>query len=120
MKNNEITVPNGEVRSRAPGGTIHYFPPGGSAHYSTLPAYALKALEEFNYSILTATPTYSADGTLIIAIHTEGHSPPLETERPVHLNLNTEQNILSLLESLRYSNKLTDKLEQQLQTTRKH
>ncbi len=120
MKNNEISVPNGEIHSRAPGGTIHYFPPGGSAHYSTLPAYALKALEEFNYSILTATPTYSADGTLIIAIHTEGHSPPLETERPVHLNLNTEQNILSLLESLRYSNKLTDKLEQQLQTTRKH
>lgn len=120
VKNNEISVPNGEIHSRAPGGTIHYFPPGGSAHYSTLPAYALKALEEFNYSILTATPTYSADGTLIIAIHTEGHSPPLETERPVHLNLNTQQNILSLLESLRYSNKLTDKLEQRLQTTRKH
>ena len=120
VKNNEISVPYGEIHSRAPGGTIHYFPPGGSAHYSTLPAYALKALEEFNYSILTATPTYSTDGTLIIAIHTEGHSPPLETERPVHLNLNTQQNILSLLESLRYSNKLTDKLEQQLQTTRKH
>jgi len=116
VKNNVITIPNGEIHSRPPGGTINYSPPGGSAHYSTLPAYALKALEEFNYSILAATPTYHEDGTLIIAIHTEGHSPPLNTKRPVHLNLNTEQNILSLLESLRYSNKLTDKLEQQLQT----
>ncbi len=116
VKNNVITIPNGAIHSRAPGGTINYFPPGGSAHYSTLPAYALKALEEFNYYTLAATPTYYEDGTLNIAIHMEGHSPPLETERPVHLNLNTEQNILSLLESLRYSNKITDKLEQQLQT----
>jgi hypothetical protein len=116
IKDNVVTIPNGEIHSREPGGTINYFPPGGSAHYSTLPSYALKALEEFNYSILAASPTYHEDGSLIIAIHMEGYSPPLETERPVHLNLNTEQNILSLLESLRYSNKLTNKLEEQLQT----
>jgi len=115
VKKGTVTIPTGELHSRIPGGTISYFPPGGAGNYSTLPAYALKALEEFNYSLLTATPTYYEDGTLNIAIHTEGHSPQLNTERPVHLNLNTEQNILSLLESLRYSNKITDELEQKLQ-----
>lgn len=115
VKDRIVTIPTGEFHSRAPGGTISYFPPGGAGNFSTLPAYALKALEEFNYSLLTATPMYHEDGTLIIAIHTEGHSPQLNTERPVHLNLNAEQNILSLLESLRYSNKITDELEQQLQ-----
>ena len=115
IKDKTVTVPDGELHSRAPGGTINYFPPGGRADLSDLPSYALQALEEFNYNMLTATPSYYEDGTLIIAVHTEGHSPPLNTERPVHLNLNMEQNILSLLESLRYSGKLTDKLEQQLQ-----
>lgn len=115
IKDRIVTIPKGELHSRAPGGTISYFPPGGSENFSTLPVYALKALEQFNYNMLTATPTYYEDGTLIIAIHTEGHSPQLNTERPVHLNLNAEQNILSLLESLHYSNKITDELEQHIQ-----
>ncbi len=115
VKDRIVSIPTGELHSRAPGGTISYFPPGGIENYSTLPTYALKALENFDYGLLTATPTYYEDGTLIIEIHMEGHSPQLNTKRPVHLNLNTEQNILSLLKSLRYSKKTTDELEQQLQ-----
>lgn len=113
-KNQQFNIPKGELHSRPPGGTINYRLPGGSDGFSTLPAYALKALEEFNYDTLIATPTYKSDGTLTINIKTEGHSPPLKSSRPVHLNLNTEQNILSLLRSLRYSKSLTDELEQQL------
>lgn len=113
-KDRQLNISKGELHSRAPGGTISYLPPGGSDGFSTLPAYALKALEEFNYDTLIATPTYKSDGTLTINIKTEGHSPPLKSSRPVHLNLNTEQNILSLLQSLRYSKNLTDELEQRL------
>ena len=115
-KDNQLNIPEGELHSRAPGGTINYLPPGGSDGLSTLPAYAMKALEEFNYDTLVATPTYENDGTLSINIQTKGQSPPLNTNRPVHLNLNTEQNILSLLHSLRYSKNLTDELEQRLRT----
>jgi hypothetical protein len=114
-KNNQLNIHDGELHSRTPGGTITYLPPGGSDGYSTLPAYALKALEEFNYDTLIATPTYDNDGTLRINIQTKGNSPPLKTNRPVHLNLNTEQNILSLLQSLGYSQNLTNELEQRLQ-----
>lgn len=115
-KDRQLSISKGELHSRAPGGTISYLPPGGSDGFSTLPAYALKALEEFNYDTLIAVPTYKSDGTLTINIKTEGHSPPLKSSRPVHLNLNTEQNILSLLQSLRYSKSLTDELEQRLRT----
>ncbi len=115
-KDHQLSIHEGELRSRAPGGTINYLPPGGSNGLSTLPAYAMKALEEFNYDTLVATPRYENDGTLSINIQTKGQSPPLKTNRPVHLNLNTEQNILSLLQSLRYSKSLTDELEQRLQT----
>jgi hypothetical protein len=115
-KNQQITIPDGELHSRQPGGTISYLPPGGTATLSRLPAYAMKALQEFNFDTLIVTPRYESDGMLNIAIHTEGHSPPLNTTRPVHLNLTTEQNLLSLLQSLRYSKTLTDDLEHQLQT----
>lgn len=113
-KDKQLLIPGGELNSREPGGTIRYLPPVNREGLSTLPAYAMTALEEFNYYSLTATPSYESDGTLRINIHMEGHSPPLNTSRPVHLNLNTEQNILSLLRSLRYSNNLTDKLDQHL------
>ncbi|MCF8056481.1 MAG: YdbH domain-containing protein [Desulfocapsa sp.] len=118
MKNGQFSIPEGELHSRQPGGVISYHPPEGSKELPQLPAYAMKALREFNYDILTATPRYKSDGTLNIAIHTEGNSPPLNTTRPVHLNLTTEQNILSLLQSLRYSKRLTDDLEQRLRTRR--
>jgi Dicarboxylate transport len=115
-KNQQFSIPDGELHSREPGGTIRYLPPGGTAGLSQLPAYAMKALQEFNYDTLVVTPRYESDGMLTVAIHTEGHSPPLNTTRPVHLNLNTEQNLLSLLQSLRYSKNLTDDLEQNIQT----
>ncbi len=116
LNNKQLSIPDGELHSRQPGGTISYLPPGGTAALSKLPATAMKALQEFNYNTLIVTPRYEADGMLNIAIHTEGHSPPLNTTRPVHLNLNTEQNLLSLLQSLRYSKNLTDGLEKRLQT----
>ena len=114
-KNQQVNIPDGELHSRQPGGTISYLPPGGNATLSRLPAYAMKALQEFNFDTLIVTPRYESDGMLNIAIHTEGHSPLLNTTRPVHLNLTTEQNLLSLLQSLRYSKTLTDDLEHQLQ-----
>ncbi|MBU0961072.1 MAG: YdbH domain-containing protein, partial [Proteobacteria bacterium] len=93
----------------------NYQPAGENNALRQLPAYAIHALEEFHYTQLTATPLYESDGTLTINIHTEGQSPRVNTNRPIHLNLNTSQNILSLLQSLRYSKKLTDDLEKRLQ-----
>lgn len=112
----EIRGAKGNLASRQPGGVINYQPTmGNNAAIQQLPAYAVHALEEFHYTLLTASPLYEADGTLTIDIHTEGRSPRLNTNRPIHLNLNTSQNLLSLLQSLRYSRKLTDDLEKRLQ-----
>ncbi|MBU1232010.1 MAG: YdbH domain-containing protein [Proteobacteria bacterium] len=111
----KIESAKGELQSRTPGGIINYQPAGENNALRQLPAYAIHALEEFHYTQLTATPLYESDGTLTINIHTEGQSPRVNTNRPIHLNLNTSQNILSLLQSLRYSKKLTDDLEKRLQ-----
>ncbi len=111
-----VSIRNGELHNRPPGGVIRYTP----AHKNglagmELTAYALKAMEDFRYNLLTARVEYRPDGQLDVALHMEGHSPKLETTRPVHLNINTEQNLLSLLKSLRYSRSLTDELDRSIQ-----
>ncbi len=97
-------------------GIIRYTPTGGEGmRESPLTGYALLALEEFHYHLLNAQVEYSPNGTLLVRLRLEGISPKLKTDRPVHLNINIEQNILSLLESLRYSQQITKKIEQKLE-----
>ncbi|MBU0943310.1 MAG: YdbH domain-containing protein [Proteobacteria bacterium] len=115
IQDRRIQTAKGELKSRAPGGIISYHRAAGdNGTFQQLPQYAIHALEEFHYNTLTTTPLYEPDGTLTIAIHTEGRSPKVNTNRPIHLNLNTSQNLLSLLQSLRYTKNLTDDLENQL------
>lgn len=105
----------GQLENSNSGGTIRYHPGSDSFQNSQFTAYALKALEEFHYTQLKATVTYSPDGLLLMGMHLQGTSPGLGTTRPVHLNINTEQNLLSLLQSLKYSKSLTNELDQRVQ-----
>ncbi len=111
----QFSIVKGKLESRSPGGLISYIPPGGPGSIPQIPEVALLALEEFYYNTLVATPRYESDGNLIVTIETKGKSPKLDSSRPVHLNLNIEQNLLSLLKSLRYTETLTDGLEKHLQ-----
>ncbi|MBM9510892.1 intermembrane phospholipid transport protein YdbH family protein [Desulfogranum marinum] len=110
-----VSLDNGEVYGSKHGGTIRFRPQGVPTQHSQLTAYALKALEEFHFTVLRAPVRYQADGTLLIDIQLQGVSPPLSTTRPVHLNIHTEQNLLSLLKSLRYNDALTKDLDKHLQ-----
>ncbi|UCB56267.1 MAG: YdbH domain-containing protein, partial [Thiotrichales bacterium] len=44
----------------------------------------------------------------------KGTSPELETTRPVHLNINTEQNLLSLLKSLRFAEGISANIDRKV------
>ncbi len=111
-----LQVKEGTLKNASAGGIIRYTPPQGSnLQGSSLTGYALKALEEFHYELLTASTRYTPDGELQVSLHLEGRSPKLETNRPVHLNITTEQNVLSLLQSLRYSKGLTDEIDKEVQ-----
>ncbi|PID71419.1 MAG: hypothetical protein CSB34_07470 [Desulfobulbus propionicus] len=113
-----ISVDGGILTGGKQGGTISYILEEDSANHSQLTAYTLKALEEFHFTVLRAPVTYQPDGTLLVDLHLQGISPPLSTTRPVHLNVHTEQNLLSLLKSLRYNNVFTEELNSRLQNTR--
>lgn len=111
-----LQLNEGRLQSTPAGGTIRYTPPEGNGlKDSPLTGYALKALEEFHYNHLSATTRYTPDGELQVSLHLEGTSAKLATNRPVHLNINTEQNLLSLLQSLRYSKSLTDEIDKEVQ-----
>jgi len=102
-----LRIDRGTLYNSGPGGTIRYQPEQENGlNTSPLTGYALKALEEFHYSLLKAGVDYRPDGTLKADFHLEGKSPKLSTRRSVHLNIATEQNLLSLLKSLRYSERI--------------
>lgn len=111
-----VTISDGTFKSVPPGGVIQYKHSRSSkgSGKESLTGIVLKALEDFRYDILDGSAQYAKDGSLALRVHLEGVSPALETDRPVHLNLNMEQNILSLLKSLRYSRIVNKELDKKI------
>ncbi|MBM9538255.1 intermembrane phospholipid transport protein YdbH family protein [Desulfobulbus alkaliphilus] len=109
-----IQVDQGRLEQVDQGGILRYRPPGGAPPGSPLTDYALKALEEFHYQQLAAQVEYIPDGTLIIALQLQGRSPSIKPDRPLHFNVTVEQNLLSLLQSLQYSQGLPADLQREI------
>jgi len=110
-----VRVANGSLHSGGAGGVIHYLPSNEALKNSPYSEYVLKALEDYRYHSLVASLTYEPDGTMLAGMQLQGRSPGLETSRPVHINLQVEQNLLSLLRSLQYSQGLTSELNRRVQ-----
>ena len=111
--NKKISVINGELHNEPPGGEIRYTP--GNLNQQGIAGYALKAVEDFHYDSLRATAMYAPSGQLDLDIHLQGISPLLDEKRPVHLNIHAEQNLPDLLESLRFSKGLIEKLDKRIE-----
>ena len=112
-----ISISGGSINSVSPGGTIHYAPEGGTgALQNTAPQMQLmlQALRDFRYDRFSAETHYSPDGNLLLQMRLEGKSPHIDNNRPIHLNINLEQNILSLLKSLRYTDGLNKALDKRV------
>jgi len=75
----------------------------------------IAALRDFRYRVLTAKANYRPNGDLKMSFQLKGISPKLDTNRPVHLNINTEENVLSLLKSLSYSEGVNQAIDKQIQ-----
>lgn len=108
----EITVSGAELHSEGEGGEIHYT--SGMINHVGITGYALKAVEDLQYEKLSVTADYAASGQLDLLIAIRGTSPGLSTTRPVHLNINAEQNLPALLKSLRFSKGLTEELDKRI------
>ncbi len=112
IRGKEVSVDNGTLYSEPPGGEIRYTPE--NTGQTGVTGYALKAVEDFRYNSLKTTAEYLPSGQLNLDIGLQGISPELSTTRPVHLNIHAEQNLPSLLQSLRFSKGLTDELDKRV------
>jgi len=108
-----IAIEHGALVNAVRAGTIRYNPAAGSEQLKQNPltAIALDALKDFRYSHLAADVNFVPDGTLTVNLQLQGISPELDTNRPVHLNINTEQNLSTLLKSLRFAQGISDRID---------
>jgi hypothetical protein len=103
----------GRVYSRAPGGLLKY---NANEKVKTMASsnanmkMLLDALNNFNYSKLDAGADYTPDGKLSLKVRLEGKNPEFQKGRPVHLNVNIDENILQLMRSLQLGGELGDKI----------
>jgi hypothetical protein len=111
-----IFIQHGAFVNDVRAGTIRYNPATGTDQLKQNPitGIALDALKDFRYSQLSADVNFTPEGMLTINLQLKGTSPELDTRRPVHLNINTEQNLLSLLKSLRYAEGVSESIDQKV------
>lgn len=107
-------------------GTLFSLPPGGEIRIDTPEqgdglkggtsgtALAAKALRDFRFHHLEAHLDLGFDGELRSGLQLEGHSPEISKDQPIHLNINVEQNLRSMLESVRYVQGLSESLDKKV------
>lgn len=113
-----IKITDGRIATREPGGNIQYHLAGDTAKTGTLMPgtdLVLNILEDLNYDSLSAAIDYEENGMLRMQLTIKGKSPQVDANRPIHFNLNLEQNLLTLLKGLRYAEGINDDIDKNVQ-----
>lgn len=114
-----IAVENGQLAVRAPGGVIRYTPTPKVANLAqTNPSVnmVVDALRNFHYQVMSIHSDYKTKGDLNLQVHIEGRNPDWQAGKPVHLNLNLQENIPVLLRSLQVGGEISERVRQHYQT----
>nr|WP_067298415.1 YdbH domain-containing protein [Marinobacterium profundum] len=106
-------VRDGQISSEGPG-KIRFVPDAkvaalGQAHQGM--AMALKALKNFQYEALSVKLQYDANGAALMNTRLQGRNPDWNNGRPVDFSINIEQNLLTLMQTLQFTDKLTESIE---------
>ena len=117
VSDGRLTIENGYLRALPPGGSIHYVPSAASqslGETSKELALTLDVLSDFRYQLLSTEVELKKTGTLLLGLSLAGNNPERFEGREVNFNINLEQNIDPLLQSLRVSDTLVQKIEHSL------
>ncbi|NRH26604.1 YdbH domain-containing protein [Pseudomonas sp. MS19] len=112
-----VHIDKGEIHARAPGGRLRFNNDKIKALGQSNPAMQLVAqsLEDFHYTTLNSDVGYSEQGKLQLGLRLEGQNPAIENGRPIHFNINLEENIPTLLASLQLSDKVSEIIQRRVQ-----
>ncbi len=110
-----ITIQDGRVAVRPPGGVIRFEPLEETRRMLVQAKpemeLVLRALENFRYDVLRAVVNYQEDGALLLETRLEGKNPGMKESPPIHFNLNVEENIPALLQSVQVVKDIEERLE---------
>jgi len=113
-----IIIENGYLRALPPGGNIRYVADDAAralAASSPELGLAMDLLSDFQYEVLSSEVELDKDGNLLLGLSLGGKNPAQYEGRPINFNINLEQNLDPLLQSLRLSDKLVEGIEGRLQ-----
>ncbi|MGX2040214.1 intermembrane phospholipid transport protein YdbH family protein [Methylocaldum sp. MU1018] len=113
-----VALRGGELQARPPGGWIRYRPTEKvKAMAGANPGleFVNQALSNLQYETLKVNADSTPAGDLALRVGLRGHNPDWQSDRPIHLNLNLQENVLMLLRSLRVADDLTDRMNRQIQ-----
>lgn len=110
-------VPAGSLYARSPGGIVQYRGQTAESLKESNPSVglAMQVLSDFRYDTLRTDVTYQPTGELNLGLKFQGYNPTFFDGQETHFNLNLDYNLLDLLESLRISNDIVQKLENKYQ-----
>ncbi|MCB0338842.1 MAG: YdbH domain-containing protein, partial [Bdellovibrionales bacterium] len=114
MGSQGLSVTNGSLAARTPGGIIRFKATENAkdmAKSNPGLGIALEALENFHYTTLESGLNYQPSGILLMQTHLSGHNPDMNNGRKINVNLNVEENVLSLLRSLQLQNRIEESVE---------
>jgi hypothetical protein len=113
-----VAIRAGELQARPPGGWIRYRPTEGVkvlAEDNVGLQFVNQALSNLQYKTLKIKADSTSKGDLDLRVELRGHNPDWQADRPIHLNLNIQENIPMLLRSLSIADDLTERVTRQVE-----
>jgi len=107
ISENNVTIEDGSIEAKPPGGIIKYHGTLPAADPSSQMQFTLRAISDFKYQVLRASIVMKELSKLVLQIHLEGQNQKVAGDRPVHLNLNVEDDLAALIKSIRIAKGLT-------------
>ncbi len=110
------TIESGKIEAVG-GGLLQYRPKNSAAINQTNPSLgmALSALDNFRYTLLQSKVDYDSKGIMRLAIELQGRNPGFQNGKPVHFNINLEENLLALLKSLNVADDFGREIDKRVQ-----
>lgn len=118
VEDGTIDIQQGQLDAIAPGGYIRYQPDDATRAMllqSGKTKIVLETLADFQYDNLAVLLSYSPAGNLIANTALRGRNPAFENGREIRFNLSIEQNLGTLLKSLRMSEDVEKKVQNRSQ-----
>jgi hypothetical protein len=111
VNDGKVSMTNGQIYASEAGGVIQISPKFNLGTGQPGIDFAMQALANFEYQTLTAVANYAENGDLELAVGLQGRNPEIEKGRPIHYNLNINENIFSLIDALNAETGVTERVE---------